>query len=426
MWFAAAGGLAFWVAKGGLNQGSVADWLYGLGQAIGIVTAVAMMTQLLLASRAPYIEGVLGHDKAIARHTVVGKVALVLMVVHLTLITGVDASRSGESFVAQYVALGQSDIWLAGSTIAGLLFVIVLVTSFTAHMRRWRYESWHLVHRLVYVAIAFAIPHQFFDGGTFLGGGPASYYWLVLYVIAVGSFVIFRMLRPLWLWLRHAPRVSSVARHADGSTTLEIRGSSLGRLEAKAGQFFLWRFYTRKLMWQKHPYSLSRAPSGDTLRITVRPSGKGSAAVGTVNVGTRVGLEGPLGVFTHTSRVGHGLVLISAGIGITPIRAMLETVEAGEPCTVIIRARSRDDAPLLDEVESLAVDKGARLIVLFGPRGRSWGPAEGSHELKGLVPDVATADVFICGPVAWASQVEADALGVGVPKEAIHRERFGW
>ena len=46
--------------------------------------------------------------------------------------------------------------------------------------------------------------------------------------------------------------------------------------------------------------------------------------------------------------------------------------------------------------------------------------------LNDLVKDVASADVFVCGPVAWAKQVEAEALWAGVPAEAIHREEFAW
>jgi ferredoxin-NADP reductase len=280
---------------------------------------------------------------------------------------------------------------------------------------------------LTYVAIGFVVPHQFLEGTTFRGGGLAWWFWISLYVVAFGSFIVFRLVRPLVLLGRHDLRVSAVTPLPDGSTSIEMTGKRLAALRPRPGQFLLWRFLDRDRWREAHPFSLSRQPHGDTLRITVKPSGDWTSRLGDVAVGTRVLAEGPLGVFSDVTRTQPGLVLISAGIGITPVRAMLEehAADAG-PCTVIVRARADDEAPLLDEVRALAAERGAALHVLIGPRGEGWAPAGQPTHLADVVDDVARCDVYVCGPEEWARAVEADALAAGVPAASIHREQFAW
>lgn len=425
MWLAAVTGIAFMVASGALNTVTVVDWWNTLGRAIGIVAAVMMMTQVLLASRAPWVEHAIGHDRAIARHTRIGKVAILLMFAHLVLMTGTNASYDGNSFLGQTLNWHHYGWFMLFAQIAAVSFLVVLLTSLTAVRLRWRYERWHAVHLLVYVGVAFAVPHQFLEGSTFVGKGAAWWFWAALWTLSIGSFVAFRLARPALLANRHRLTVESVDRLPDSSATVTITGRDLAGLRAQAGQFFLWRFLAPGLRWQAHPYSLSAAP-GDRLRITVKESGDGSSLAARVSPGTRVLIEGPLGIFTHSRRAKSSLLLICAGIGITPVRSMLEAVEPGDDCTVVVRVRSRAQAPLLDEVEALASARGATLHVLEGARGATWGTQEVPASVAQFVAAPATTDVYVCGPVAWAAVVADDAAAAGVAPEAIHREEFGW
>ena len=384
-----------------------------------------MMAQLLLASRAPWVERVLGHDRAIATHARWGKVAIILMLIHLALMTTVTGSYDGRGPVEQLLTWPQYGWWMLLALLAGVAVLVVLLTSLSAVRLRWPYERWHAVHLLVYVAVAFAVPHQFLEGSTFRSGGLAWWFWAVLWTVSIGSFVAWRLVRPLVLMARHGLAVESVTPLPDGSTTVVMTGRNLDRLRARAGQFFLWRFLSPGLAAEHHPYSLSAAP-GDQLRITVKPSGDGSRAMSRLHPGTRVVMEGPLGIFHHGTRTGHAVVLVAAGIGITPVRSMLEDTAPGDSVTVVIRARSRDEAPLLDEVEELAAAKGARLVVVLGPRGDTWGTAAEPLSVADLVDEPATTDLYVCGPRPWAQQVAADARARGLPAGAIHREEFGW
>lgn len=423
-YLAAAVATSFLIASGGLLASAPIDYAYAFGRVAGIVAAVLVMCQILLISRAPFVERAIGHDRAAAIHTRLGKVAFIAMLVHVAVILVVNAEYDGRSVLAQAVAFWDLG-WFMVAAQAGLgLFLIVVATSLAAVRRRWRYERWHAVHLLVYLAIVAVIPHQFLEGSTFRDGGAAWWFWLALYVLAIGSFLVFRLIRPVARSLRHGLRVAELTALADGSTSIVITGRGLERWRARPGQFFLWRFLDREHGREAHPFSLSRAPQAHSLRITVKPSGDHSASLATVKPGTRVIADGPLGIFTDAVRTAPGSVLVAAGVGVTPMRALLETVDG--PCDIVWRVRSRDEAPLLDEMEALAAERGATLRVLEGPRGAAgWGTVAG-ETLAGLVPDVHRRDVYVCGPTPWAAEVMRDARAAGVPAHAIHHERFRW
>lgn len=427
VYLVAAVGLAFFLADGGLNTFATIDYVYAAGRALGIVAAVFMLAQVLLISRAPFIERGMGHDRAVTLHTRTGKAAVVLMAIHAGIISVMSAYYADVSVLTQTAEFFTGQWFMALAQLALGVFVVIFVTSLVMVRSRWRYENWHAVHLLTYVGIALAIPHQFLEGSTFRDGGASWWFWLALYAIAWGSLLVFRVIVPLARFARHDLRVADVSTLEDGSTSVTLRGVGLDAVGAKSGQFLLWRFLDRHRWRDPHPFSLSSAPTADTWRITVKPSGDGTAALASVAPGTRVLFEGPFGIFSAASRTKAGVVLAASGIGITPVRSMLENLDATHgPVDVIVRARSRSEAPLLAEVEELAAAKGATLHLVLGRRGAGWASVDQPATLVGLVPDVAQRDVYVCGPGPWALAVENEARAAGVGRDSIHRETFAW
>jgi predicted ferric reductase len=426
-WLVTVAGVAFFFASGAMAWTAPVDAVNAMGRLAGLVATALILVQMSLASRAPWIERALGHDKALKIHGSLGEPVFYLLVSHAALLVVGQGSLAGRGVLDQtawYLAHSRD---IALSILSLALLLIVGVTSVAAVRRRWPYETWHAIHLFTYAAIALAVPHQFGAGSTFSSSTPAKVFWIALYVIATGSLVIWRMWMPLYRAARHRLRVMRVERHDDGTVSVTIGGRNLRYWNARAGQFFIWRFLTPELWATAHPYSLSAAPDGRSLRITVKPLGDDSLALRRLRPGVRVVAEGPLGRFHHDSRVGRGLVLIGAGVGITPLRAMLEDERArrGE-CTVILRASTHLEAPLLDEIRQLAVTQGATLYEVIGPRGRGWSTPDGPQSLSQIVPRLSTCDVFVCGPEKWSARVKADARHHGVPDEAIHAEEFAW
>ena len=139
--------------------------------------------------------------------------------------------------------------------------------------RRLRYETWYFVHLYAYLGVALAFSHQLATGTEFVGAPGARAYWYALYVVTLGALVVFRLGVPIARSLWHRLHVERVIEEAPGVVSVEIGGVRLERLRAQAGQFFTWRFLTRDRWWEAHPFSLSAAPDGRRLRITVKGLG---------------------------------------------------------------------------------------------------------------------------------------------------------
>jgi ferredoxin-NADP reductase len=298
-----------------------------------------------------------------------------------------------------------------------------------------RYESWHLIHLYAYLGVGLAVPHEVWTGTEFTGSRIASLYWWSLYAAAAGSVLVWRVGLPLWRSLRHGLTVQRVVEEAPGVVSVHIAGRNLHRLPAAAGQFFTWRFLDGRGWTRGNPYSLSAAPKGDQLRITVKDLGDGSGRLASLRPGARVLVEGPYGRLHAGVRTRRKVTLLASGIGITPMRALLEEIphRSGE-LTLIYRASAESELVFRHEIDTIAAHTGARVYYVLGRRvpGRdTWLPEAASHlsdsqALRELVPDVEDHDVYICGADKWMDAARDAALGAGVPPEHIHLERFSW
>lgn len=249
-------------------------------------------------------------------------------------------------------------------------------------------------------------------------------YWWVLWLFSFGALLAGRIVMPLWRNARHRFRVAAVVPESPDVVSVYVTGRHLDRLPARAGQFCFWRFPGHQHWWLANPFSLSAAPDGRGLRLTAKAVGGASAALRDLPVGGRAFVEGPYGAFTSLHRTRPGVLLIAGGVGITPVRSMLEERTSGD-VVVLYRVRSEADAVLLDEVRQLVDQRGGRLHLLTGRTARSGVPPFAAGSLHRLVPDVTDRDVYVCGPPAMTAAVLAGLRELRVPARQVHAERFG-
>ncbi len=422
----------WWMAGGGVS--AVDGWANGLssfGRLTGLWSADLLLIQVLLMSRLPPLENAFGRDRLARIHRITGHLSFDLMLAHIvTIILGYAGARwtSVPSTTWDLITTYGGVLLALGGTVC---LVLVVTTSVQRARRRLRYESWHLLHLYAYLGVGLALPHQLWTGQEFLSSPGATLYWWSLWIAAAGTVIVWRIGLPLVRSLRHQLRVAAVVRETSDVVSVHLTGRRLDRLPVQAGQFLNVRFLDGAGWTRAHPFSLSAAPNGRSLRITVKALGDGSARLARLRRGTRVMFEGPYGRLSSRARTRRRVLLIGAGVGITPIRALAEALGYA-PGDALLMQRFTVEPLFTPELAALAQHRGLQVLPLPGARAHAdsvFGPTAGADELHALrwwVPDVADRDVYLCGPTVWTTGVERLLTTAGVPCDRIHTESFGW
>lgn len=423
----------WWVADGGVQDlGGWTTGLTSLGRISGLIASVLLLAQVVLMARVPFLERAFGQDRLARLHRLTGFTSFNLMLAHLVAITWgyADGRLAGTPRMLWGLTVDYPGMLLA---VAGTgCLVMVVVTSVKAARRRLRYESWHLLHLYAYLGVGLALPHQLWTGQQFVSSPSRTVFWWTAWAVSAGSVLAWRIGHPLWTNLRLQLRVTKVVDEGDGVWSVHLTGRELHRLRVEPGQFFTWRFLTGPGWSRANPYSLSAAPDGSSLRITVAGVGDGSQATRHLRPGVRALVEGPYGRLSPRARTRRGVAFIGAGVGITPLRALAEGLDYRPGDAVYLERFSRQ--PLFaGEVDQLAQERGLRVLRLPGRRRHpdSWlcegvGTADDVTWLTHFVPDVAERDVYVCGPEPWTELVRRTLAAAGLPDEQLHLESFAW
>ena len=421
----AAAIVLLWIHGGNLTLKSSGDVLTSIARLTGLLSAYLALIQVILLARVPALERLVGFDRLSVWHRWNGHACLDLVLAHVVFSVWGYALLDKFSLPKEISTMLGGGIYpgMITATVGTVLLIAVVATSIVIVRRRLRYEWWHAVHLLAYAGIALAWFHQIPTGNELVLNTVAADYWRALYVATIVLLVCFRFGAPTIAAFRYRLRVAAVVDEGPGVVSLWITGRGLHRLRARSGQFFLWRFLTRDRWWKAHPFSLSAAPDGRSLRITVKALGDDTAGIGEIPVGTRVVAEGPFGVFTDASRSRERVLLIAGGIGITPVRALMQQMRGD--VVVLYRVVNDEDVVFRRELDELARASGAELHYVVGDHSTDEGRRHLSPEhLLELVPDITTREVYVCGPPALIDIVTRHVREAGVPRRHLHAERF--
>lgn len=245
---------------------------------------------------------------------------------------------------------------------------------------------------------------------------------------------------PAWQGFRPV-KVLEVHRETSEVTSVVLADKDGSRLpSALAGQFVVVRCLPDEGATPiVRSYSISGASDSGTYRISVkRGTGVGSRhLVDETKVGDELQISAPRGEFV-LQPVGRAVVLLSAGIGVTPVLAMLHSLATESAKTArdvwwIHAARSEKEHVFAQEArELLAAIPGSHSLIAYSKPDATDQPGKGfdirgHFDLTALqkfsIP--AAADFYVCGPSGFLSDMNRDLLALGVPQHAIHEEVFG-
>lgn len=185
----------------------------------------------------------------------------------------------------------------------------------------------------------------------------------------------------------------------------------------------------------RRTYSLSGAQGRDRYRISVKREPRGVASRHLhdhLEPGAMLTAQKPAGDFVLPCTDGP-LVLVSAGIGVTPMVAMLHALVAEgcqRPVWFVHGARDGAHHPLAREVRDLAAGCPAiQLHVAYSQArpedrlGDSTGRLDGA--LLATLTSAADAHYLLCGPVGFMAEIQTSLEGRGISADKIHTESFG-
>lgn len=431
-----------YLVLGGFTIGIVGSWWHGaqdllaahdvnsdlivLSRLLGLTAAFLLPLQLILIGRVKWVESVFGLDKLSRLHRTNGLIILALILAHPIIIIWAYSSLSHIGFFAQYWQFLSGHIGqILQATIGVAILLATIVLSLTIVRKRLKYEWWYYVHVFNYVALAFIFLHVKYQTSTSVyWEWPAL--WISIYALTALNVLWFRFTRPMLRTWEHQFVVSRV-EDLGAATSIYISGKNMDKFKVDAGQFMIFRFLQRGFWTQAHPFSMSEGPNGKEIRLTAKKLGDFTNELPKIQVGTKVVIDGPHGVFTEKLATHEKLLFIAGGVGITPIRSMLEDLGTRHPNKILLYSNKAPAERILGkEIDALSKQNNFKVIDVFADvpiPGAEHGRID-RDMLARLVADIKERDIFLCGPPPMMLALRAAMVELGVPKSQIHFERF--
>jgi predicted ferric reductase len=399
-----------------------AELLIQSGRVVGLVAGYLLLVQILLRSRFGLLDRWIGTELLTRWHRDFGAVLLLAVLTHSALILVGYSILDKASLFGELTILMDEYKDMTSAVVAAAILVGIALLAIRAIRTLFPYELWKLLHLSSYVVLLLACGHQFANGQQLFRPGFARAYWAGLYLAVLACLVWGRLIAPLWLNLRHGFRVADVVDEGPKAISIYLSGRHLNRA-GRAGAVLPVAVPDRStvdsgasvLALRGDPRALAAADRED--------GGPTHDRAADLRPGVRVWAQGPMGSFTAVQRTRGRALLIAGGIGIAPIRALLEELPLG--ASVIYRASTPHDVLLRNELDRIAEDRHADVWYVIGarddPARRAMLTGSGMQQ---IVPDMARRDVYLCGPGGFAAAARTALRSAGVPRRQLHDTMF--
>ena len=416
----------WWLQTPAARVANLSEELIMGAQLTGLLGGYLLLIEVALMARLPWLERRIGSWLA-SLHRYLGGYLMMLLSAHVALVLAGYSLSLDAPVQTVFVGVIKTYPDVLAATAAYLALLGLGLTSIRRIRRRLGYERWHLIHLVAYPAGVLAFGHEISMGAQFTRNELARETWTVLNLLVAAAVLYHRFYLPVHRHMRHRLKISHIVAEAPDTFSIYIRGIDVDELNAVGGQYFRWRFMARGVWHQSHPFSLSAHPTDDTLRLTVKGVGAYTRRLKRrLRPGQRVLADGPYGAFTAVLRRKRRVLLIGGGVGVTPLRAIAETL-GGNPRDVIFaqRASSEHELLMVDELRRMQKQGKLTFLPILGRRGKS--PKDDPMHptrLREAIPDLREREVFICGSPGMVGATIKNLRRAGVSRRSIHSELF--
>ncbi|HEY6797494.1 MAG TPA: ferric reductase-like transmembrane domain-containing protein [Kineosporiaceae bacterium] len=413
--------------------GEVRPWSRG-GIAIelclttGLLGLSTLAATVILPSRMRTILKAFGIEGVLNSHKLLALVTTGLVLIHVMFVavdrpanvmllwpvTGPPRARAGEAATISMIFL----CWL----------------SLRRRKMGTRYELWRMGHALLaVVAIAGTYVHIYFLNHLMQDVAERSVFLAILLFIA-GVFGNRWILRPLRAQ-RRAYVIREVRSETQSTSTMVLTPARRGQriLKYRAGQFAWIRLDSPFGPLQGHPFTIASAPHNKReLHFTIRNAGDFTGSVVVLTPGRKVFVDGPYGDFNDDHMSCKSLLLISGGIGITPMMSLLRShAHRRDRRRHVLLSCAQTESELMfrDELRHLEQIMNLKVIEVLSRPAATWRGVRGrlnEEILAGVLDEqgLRKPAVFICGPPAMMKSTRAALNEVGFDDRHIHTEDF--
>lgn len=396
--------------------------------ACGFIGLAMLALEFALISHLRPVAMPFGMDALIQFHRELGTMALVFVLVHpvLLFINGLPLSTLNPFGGGIVTQLG---------TIAILGMLLIVGLSFGRKRLKFKYEYWQLTHGLLSVATFVIALWHMAQVDRYMSVPAMKGIWLLYAILLIGLLVYYRLVMPIQMLRRPWVLVDNKAEAGD-ARTLTLRPDGHKGFNFSGGQFAWLTTRRSPFSIYHHPISMSSGGETDltgTIQFTVRNLGDWSGkTVPELEVGRKVWVDGPYGVFTIDDEQAQGFVLLGGGVGITPMRSIIQTMiqrEDFRPVTLFFATNTEEDLTFREELEAIAATyDNIKLVYVLAKPGDDWQGERGyiTEEvmLRHLPSQWRRFMYFICGPEVMMDALEKELLAMGVPGDQIQTERF--
>lgn len=398
----------------------------------GFIGFSLMALEFALVSRIEPAAEPFGEDSLQLFHNLMGLAALGFVLAHpiLLFIAGYPAS----CWLNPFSGCAQLATWTASLSV--FILLLLIASSIWRKQLRLRYEVWQFIHGIFALGVLLSALVHIFIIGRYTSTPIMKAAWMVYGVLTVGLIVWYKIYTPLKNWRRPWEIIENRVERGD-ARTLVVKPVGHDGWTFEAGQFAWIKTGRTPLRLGHHPISLSSmgdVPPGGSVAFTIKNLGDWSGMeVPALKPGERVWLDGPHGVFTMDRHQAMGFVLISGGVGITPLYSMLQTMVEREdvrPVLLFYGANDTENLIFWEELEALAAPGQLNLTfvpVIAKPKSK-WDGETGfinAAIMKKYLPKQYKRLMYlICGPKPMMDAMEMALPELGVPLQNIITERF--